>query len=146
MKLFFNLWPPFWILGIRIQSIAPDYKHIKVILKMHWYNRNYVGTHFGGGMYAMTDPWYMIMLIQLLGPRFIVWDHSAAIRFKKPGKGTLRAEFTVTEQELAHIHRELEHESTFLWSKDVNVLNQAGETVAIIQKTIYIRPKHTSTV
>ena len=35
---------------------AEDYRHARVELRQRWYNRNYVGTHFGGSLFAMTDP------------------------------------------------------------------------------------------
>src|SRR2546426_1166496 len=58
-------------------------------------HRNYVGTILGGAMYAAVDPFYMIMLIKLLGPGYIVWDKAAAIRFRRPGTTTLEARCAV---------------------------------------------------
>src|ERR1039458_6644721 len=51
-----NLWPPFLGAGIRIKHIAPDMKAVDVEMKLRWWNANYVGTHFGGSLFAMTDP------------------------------------------------------------------------------------------
>ena len=79
-----NLWPPLLFAGVRILHIAPDFKRVTVQMKLRWFNRNYVGTHFGGSLYAMTDPFYMLMLMKNLGRRYYVWDYSADIRFLKP--------------------------------------------------------------
>src|SRR4051812_33729390 len=80
-----NLYPPFFAAGIRIERISPDFREMDIGMKLHWYNKNYVGTHFGGSLYAMTDPFFMMILIQKLGSDYIVWDKGAKIDFKKPG-------------------------------------------------------------
>lgn len=56
-----------------------------------------MGTHFGGSLYAMCDPFYMWILMENLGKDFIVWDKAATIRFKKPGTGTVNAEFEISK-------------------------------------------------
>ena len=90
-----RLWPPFLGAGIHVTRVADDFLTIEVELRMKFFNRNYVGTHFGGSLYSMCDPWFMVMLIEHLGPDYIVWDKAATIRFKKPGKGTVKATFHI---------------------------------------------------
>jgi hypothetical protein len=80
-KRLINLYPPYWGTGIRVTRLAGDYSHLRVEMPLRFYNRNYVGTHFGGSLYAMVDPFYMLMLIQILGPDYLVWDRSAGIDF-----------------------------------------------------------------
>ncbi len=92
-RIKFNLFPAFRGSGARIEAISEDYRHIRVRIPLNWRTRNYVGTIYGGSMYGAVDPIYMIMLIKNLGPDYIVWDKAATIRFKKPGKATLFAEF-----------------------------------------------------
>jgi hypothetical protein len=95
LRRWINLWPPFLGMGIRIRRIAPDMKAVDVEMKLRFWNANYVGTHFGGSLFAMTDPFYMLMLMANLGRDYIVWDKAATIRYKKPGRGTVRAEFRI---------------------------------------------------
>jgi len=90
MRFFINLWPPFLVAGIRVKRLDPDWKRIDVEMNLHPWNSNYVGTHYGGSLYSMADPFYMLMLMENLGRDFVVWDKSASIRFRKPGKGTGR--------------------------------------------------------
>ncbi len=99
-KIFINLWAPYLGAGIKINKMATDYKFIEVGLKQRWYNTNLVGTHFGGSIYAMVDPFYMFMLIKNLGDKYIVWDKAAEINFINPGKGKLTTTFTYTDQEI----------------------------------------------
>ena len=70
-KLLINLYPPYWATGIVLEKIAPDFSEVVVRMKQHWYNRNYVSTHFGGSLYAMTDPFFMLMLIRILGKDYV---------------------------------------------------------------------------
>lgn len=112
-----------------------------VEMKLRPWNRNYVGTHYGGSLYSMTDPFYMLMLMENLGREYIVWDKAASIRFRKPGKGTVRAEFRLTEQQLADIREKLGHQERYDPVFAVEVRDAAGEVVAEVQKTIHVRRK-----
>ena len=134
-----NLWLPFWGAGIKISYISPDYREIKVQMKLRWYNRNYVGTHFGGSIYAMTDAFYMMMLINILGQEYIVWDKGAQIEFILPGKGTLYAQFVLSEQEILSIKQKADAEGKYVFDLPAQVKNEAGEVVASVMKTLYVR-------
>ena len=136
-----NYWPPFLGSGIRVRQMTPDFRHIEVELKQSWFNTNYVGVHFGGSLYAMTDPFYMLMLIENLGPHYIVWDKAAAIRFKRPGKGVVSARFTLSEEQIREIQARVDREGKCEAHFQVQVLDQTGEIVAEVEKTIYLRRK-----
>lgn len=141
MRLFLNLYPPFLGAGIRIKRLQHDWKAIDVEMKLRFWNANYVGTHFGGSLYSMTDPFYMLMLIENLGRNYIVWDKSATIRFRRPGKGKVHAEFRLTEAQLDEIRFKLQTqekvEPVFL----VQVRDESGELVAEVEKILHVRKK-----
>lgn len=133
--------------GGRLKYIAEDWSEIRLELPLSWRTRNYVGTIFGGSIYAAVDPIYMLMLIRRLGPEFIVWDKAASIQFKKPGKGTLRAHFLVSEEELATIRSALETQRSMDRSYTVELKDGEGNVCATVEKIIYIRrrePKSTA--
>ena len=88
-----NLWPPFLLAGIHVTHFAPDARHARVELRARPWNRNYVGTHFGGSLFAMADPFWMILILRSLGRDYLVWDQAGEIQFLKPGRGTVVAEF-----------------------------------------------------
>jgi hypothetical protein len=135
-----NIWPPIAGAGIRVHW-GTDMKSVDVEMKLRLWNRNFVGTHYGGSLYSMTDPFYMLMLIKNLGPGYVVWDKAAAIRFRKPGKGKVRAEFRLTDAQLDDIRAQLntlpKYEPTF----KVEVKDEAGEVVAEVEKVLHIRKK-----
>ena len=107
LRWLLNLYPPYLGAGIRVQHISPDMRSVKVCMKLTRWNRNYVGTQFGGSLYAMVDPFYMLLLIEQLGRDYIVWDKAASIDFISPGKGPVYAEFHVDDALLQEIRREL---------------------------------------
>ena len=98
-----NLWPPLLGAGIRVVRMDAELREVDVEMKMRRWNRNYVGAHFGGSLFAMTDPFYMMMLMENLGPGFVVWDKAASIRFRRPGRGHVRAEFRLSAERVEEI-------------------------------------------
>jgi acyl-coenzyme A thioesterase PaaI-like protein len=141
LRRWINLWPPFLGAGIRIQHIANDMKAVDVEMKLRWWNANYVGTHFGGSLFAMTDAFYMLMLMHHLGDAYIVWDKTATIRYRKPGRGTVRAEFHVTDAQIEGIREKLKTESKYDFVFKVEVKDEQGIVVAEVEKLLYVRRK-----
>lgn len=136
-----NLWPPFLFAGIRIARLDEDYRRAEVQLKRHWYNQNYVGTHFGGSLFAMTDACYMIMLLHVLGKGYYVWDRRAAIDYLKPGRGTVTARFEITDEKLTEILDRTASGEKYLPEFTVDITDAEGDVVARVVKTIYIKKK-----
>lgn len=136
-----NLWPPFFFAGIRVTRIAEDYREVDVVLKLHWYNRNYVGSHFGGNLFSMTDPFFMLMLMHVLGKPYLVWDRAATIEFVAPGRGTVHARFRLGEAEIEDVRAHTAGGDKYLPTFHVDVVDTQGQLVAKVDKTVYIRLK-----
>src|ERR1700757_2979118 len=136
-----NLWPPFLGAGIRIEHIAADMKAVNVEMKLRFWNANYVGTHFGGSLFAMTDPFYMLMLMANLGRDYIVWDKAASIRYRKPGKGTVRAEFRLTDAQLDDIREKLKTLPKWEPIFKVEVKDVQGTVIAEVEKVLHVKKK-----
>jgi len=141
LRRWVNFWPPFLGAGIRVKRFALDMKAVDVEMKLHWWNANYVGTHFGGSLFAMTDAFYMLMLMANLGRDYIVWDKAASIRYRKPGKGTVRAEFRLTDAQLDDIRDKLNTLSKYEPTFQVEVKDESGDVVAAVEKLIHVRKK-----
>jgi hypothetical protein len=135
----FNWFPAWRGTGARIAYIADDWRELRVELPLSLRTRNYVGTTFGGSMYAAVDPFYMIMLIRNLGPGYVVWDKAATIRFLKPGRSRLFARFVLDEAELSAIRAALETASSVDRSYVVELVDREGVPHAVVEKTIYVR-------
>jgi acyl-coenzyme A thioesterase PaaI-like protein len=141
LRRWINLWPPFLGAGIRIVHIAPDMKAVDVEMKLRFWNANYVGTHFGGSLFAMTDAFYMLMLMANLGPDYIVWDKAASIRYRKPGKSTVRAEFRLNGAQLDDIRDKLKSLPKYEPVFTVEVKDEKGTVIAEIEKVLHVRKK-----
>jgi hypothetical protein len=141
LKLMFNLWPPLLGAGIRITRIQPDWKEIDVEMNLRRWNANYVGTHYGGSLYSITDPFYMVMFIEILGRDTIVWDKSASIRFRRPGRGTVFAKFRITDEQIAEIREALKKEEKIDREFSVDVKSGDGEIIAEVKKLLQFRNK-----
>lgn len=136
-----NLWPPFLFTGIHVTHLSRDWRHARVELRMRAWNRNAVGTHFGGSLFAMTDPFWMLLAMRNMGRDYYVWDRSAAIDFLKPGRGAVHACFDLDEDTLAAIRTATASGEKHLHWFETPVVDEAGETVAMVRKQLYVRRK-----
>lgn len=141
MKLGMNLWPPFWGAGIRVESISVNYRKANVRLKHGLANRNILGVHFGGSLFSMTDPFFMIMVSHNLGKNYIVWDRIGKIEFLKPGKGNVHAHFEIHQEQIDTIIAAASTGEKVLKDFSVDVKDQHGDVIAHVTKTLYIRKK-----
>jgi acyl-coenzyme A thioesterase PaaI-like protein len=141
MRMFLNIWPPFLGAGIRVKRLASDWTEIDVEMKLRRWNANYVGTHYGGSLYSMADPFFMLMLIENLGKDYIVWDKSANIRFKKPGRGTVSASFRLSKQQIDEIKQALNSQEKIDRVFTVEVKDESGSVIAVVEKLLHVRRK-----
>jgi len=138
-----NRYPLFLGAGIRIPHVSEDMRTVEVRMALHFWNQNAVGTHFGGSLYMMCDPFFMLILINALGRDYIVWDKAATIRFKKPGTGTVKALFHVSQERIDEIRAQADAQGRVEPVFQVQVTDQQGNVVAEIDKLLYVRKKNT---
>ncbi|MFT6189196.1 MAG: acyl-coenzyme A thioesterase PaaI-like protein [Oleispira sp.] len=141
MRQLINIYGPYFGAGVKATYIDKDFRQARVSLPLRWYNKNYVGVHFGGSLYSMIDPFYMLLLMNNLGKDYIVWDQSAEIEFIKPGTGTVSATFIITDEMLKEIKEKTANGDKFLPTYPVVITDEEGEIVAKANKTLYIRQK-----
>ena len=141
LRRLLNMWPPFVFAGIRVIALSADWRYARVRLKLAWYNRNYVRTHFGGNLFSMTDPFWMIMVLEALGRDYIVWDQAAAIDFVAPGKEDVFAEFRLDDAVLDELRAATANGEKPLRWFETEVRTAAGDVVARVRKQLYVRRK-----
>ena len=141
LRWIFNLWPPFAASGIHVTGISRDWRHARVELRMRAWNRNYVRTHYGGNLFSMTDPFWMIMTLQSLGRDYIVWDQAGSIEFVAPGRGTVWAEFRIRAEQLEAVRRATAGGQKASPWYEVEIKALDGSLVARVKKQIYVRVK-----
>jgi acyl-coenzyme A thioesterase PaaI-like protein len=136
-----NSYPPFIGAGIRVQFDPHDPLTVRSSLTLRWFNRNAYGTHFGGSLYAMCDPFFALILLRALGKEYVVWDKAASIQFLRPGKGRVTATFVVAPERVEEVRREVEAQGTSRPSFQVDVVDKAGQVVAHVDKLLYVKKK-----
>ena len=135
----FNFFPAYWGTGAKVTYVAHDWSEVRLQVPLNWRTHNYVGTIFGGSLYGAIDPIYMLMLIKILGPGYTVWDKSASIQFKRPGRYTLYAIFKIPKEEVEFIKNELEAKPSLNLTYHVNLVDYKGRVHTSFEKIIYIR-------
>jgi len=136
-----SFYPPYWGAGIRVKEVSSDYRRIRVELVLRFWNRNYVGVQFGGSLYSMADPFFMLMVMENLGRDYIVWDKSASIRFKRPGRGKVVGVFELPLERLDEIRRQVEIDGKSYPVFVVHLKDESGEVIAEVEKTLSVRQK-----
>jgi len=131
-----SLYPPYLGAGIRVRRLPDGFESR---MKLRFYNRNYFGTHFGGSLYAMCDPFFVLALVERLGPGFAVWDKAAEIRFLRPGRGTVRARFEIAPQRVSEIRAAAEADGRVEPRFQAEIVDQAGEVVARVDKVLSVK-------
>ena len=141
LRRLMNVWPPFLFTGVRVRTIADNWRHVEVELRAHWWNRNYVGVHFGGSLFAMTDPFWMLLTMHALGREYTVWDKAGEIIFVKPGRGTVRAHFRLDDTTLDEIRAATASGGKHLRWFETAIVDADGEVVARARKQLHVRRK-----
>ncbi len=137
-----SLYPPYLGAGIKLKTVNKDFTRFEVQMKMRWYNRNIYGTHFGGSLYAMSDPFFVFIILNFLGKEYIVWDKSANIEFVKPGKGTVKVVFEISKEKLEALKKDIDEKGRNTYFFETKITNSKNETVARIKKEIYVKKKN----
>jgi acyl-coenzyme A thioesterase PaaI-like protein len=134
-----NIWPPLLFAGARVEHIAPDFRHIRVRLAKSPLTANMFGTQFGGSMFAMTDPFWVMMLSQNLGPGYTVWDRRAEIEFVRPGRTALTTEFVLADSDVRDIRGSAGSGDKVLRWFGNEIRDREGILVARVRKQVYVR-------
>ena len=141
LKRMLNLYPPYLGAGVKVTYISEDWKELHVSMSLRWFNRNAVGTHFGGSLYSMIDPHLMLLLMQLLGKEYLVWDKSADIEFVKASKKKVTSVLKVSNEDLKVIRRRTINGEKYFSNFIVEIRDEDDDLVAKVNKTIYVRRK-----
>lgn len=140
-KFLINQYAPFKGAGIGVEKMDLKNFHIRVKMPLNHKNRNVVGVHFGGSLYSMVDPFYMLILMYHLGPKYLVWDKAAHINFLSPGRSTVYADIRLDSTELAHVKDLAENYAPVHRIYKLDIFDEAGVRIAEVEKTVYIRRK-----
>lgn len=139
-KKLLNFYPPFIGAGIRIKDYDKEGAWYLVEMKLRWYNRNVAGTHFGGSLYAMCDPFFVFAAYSHFGDGYIIWDKSASIQYLRPGVGTVQGRFEISKDKLIDMKRQVDNGAQRTFHFEAEIYDKKTKVaVASLQKEIYIK-------
>jgi acyl-coenzyme A thioesterase PaaI-like protein len=138
VRLGFNLHPAFRGTGGRVVYVSRDLRHICIKLPLNWRTKNVVGSLYGGSLFSITDGAHPMMLMAALGEDYVVWDKSASIRYRKPGRSTLTADFLLTDEDLENIHAALRVKPELEHTFQIELKDDSGEVYVVVDRTVYI--------
>ncbi|WP_225875114.1 DUF4442 domain-containing protein [Flavobacterium bernardetii] len=140
-RVLFNMSPMYKRSCGKIIFASEDLHVVKIKIPLSYKNKNYVGSIFGGSLFAATDPIYMIQLMQILGKDFVVWDKKTNIKFKRPAYEHAFATFEFTTSEINEIRQKVEAENEVDYTKILHITDKNGTIFAELDKTLYISTK-----
>lgn len=145
-KFILNHYSPYKGAGIEIDNIDLKNYHVRIKMPLTLRNQNIVGVHFGGSLYSMVDPFYMLILMHHLGPKYMVWDKAATINFLSPGRSTVYADIRLDLNEINRIKELTDNYQPIYRNYTLNIFDDSGLRIAEVQKTIYIRKKKSRSI
>ena len=134
-----SLYPPLWGTGIWVEHVSEDFREVVVTMASRFYNHNAFGAHFGGSLASMTDPFPTLMLMKVLGPDYRIIDSETRIQFLEQARGKVKARFSIDDEMLAEIRAATAGGDKYTAVFPVEITDQAGASVARVDKGIYIR-------
>ena len=139
LKLRLNTYAPYIGAGIKIDHISLDQGLCVVSMGLNTLNKNIVGTQFGGSLYSMVDPFYMLMLMHQLGSNYVVWDKSSHIDFVAPGNSKVIARMKIPSTEVITIQELAKEGDAVFREYKVDIVDDQQKLIATVTKTLYIR-------
>ena len=136
-----NVYPPYLGAGVRALRREGDEWTFRVEMRLRPWNRNLFGTHFGGSLYSMCDPWFAFLLVRHLGEGYLVWDKAASIEFLRPGRGRVTATFHVTPEQVEEIRAAADRDGKTEPVLTAEVVGEDGVAVARVTKTLWVKKK-----
>jgi acyl-coenzyme A thioesterase PaaI-like protein len=141
IRLGFNLHPAYRRTGGRVDYVSPDLTTIRVRLPLNRSTRNLVGTIFGGSLFAITDGPHPFLLIMALGSDYVIWDKSASIQYRRPGRTTLYGDCIITAEEIAEVKDILTRQPEVDRIYRVELKDESGVIHSLVERTVYIANK-----
>ncbi len=139
LKWRINTYAPYVGAGIKAEHIDLDQGLCVVSMTLNALNKNIVGTQFGGSLYAMTDPFYMLMLMHQLGSDYVVWDKSSHVEFVAPGTSKVTARLKIPSSEMMTIKELAQDGDAVFREYQAQIVDTEQKVVAVVTKTLYIR-------
>ncbi|MBL7778184.1 MAG: DUF4442 domain-containing protein [Chitinophagales bacterium] len=141
MRWAFNWWPCIWCTGGKVEFIAADYKELHVSIKLNIRTRNRVGTVYGGSIYSSVDPYFMLLLMEVLGKNYVVWDKGASMKFVRPITEKVKCRFLITDDLVEELKQRVAENGEHSFDLPLQYEDDNGKVYAVFTKQLYVASK-----
>jgi acyl-coenzyme A thioesterase PaaI-like protein len=136
-----NVWPCIWCTGGKMTFISGDFKELHVQLKLNIRTRNRVGTVYGGSIYSSVDPYFMLMMMEILGKDYVVWDKGATVKFVRPITDKVKCRFLISDELVEKVKAEIAANGQYVFDMPLQYVDEEGKVYAVFTKTVYTASK-----
>ena len=121
--------------------VSGDFKELHVQLKLNIRTRNRVGTVYGGSIYSSVDPYFMLMMMEILGKDYVVWDKGATMKFIRPITDKVKCRFLISDELVEKVKSEIATNGQYVFDMPLQYEDEEGKVYAVFNKTIYTASK-----
>jgi acyl-coenzyme A thioesterase PaaI-like protein len=142
LKWVMRLYPPMLLQRIWVKKIHKNFKGIDVKINKSVFTNNLGNSIFGGTIFSATDPFYALLLGQIMqhkGFKITVWLKSAQIQYIKPGRSDLYYTILINEDMISEVENNLIFEGKSIKAYPIEVFDKNGELCATATNEVYIR-------
>lgn len=136
-----NIWPCIWCTGSRMTFVSGDFRELHVRLSLNFRTRNRVGTVYGGSIYSSVDPYFMLMMMEILGRDYVVWDKGATIKFVRPITDRVKCRFLISDKLVETVKSEIAANGQYIFELPLQYIDDEGKVYAVFTKTVYTASK-----
>lgn len=133
-----ELYPPFFLMGVRIRDVHPQYRSMKAILPLRWYGKNFHGTMYGGFIASVSDPLAALLCLKIFR-KVEVWTKKHEVEFLRPAKSELTFMVEVSEQDVQEIQTQLDKEGRATHEFSFPCVDRHGRVIAQIRNQVFLR-------
>ena len=142
LKWGMRLYPPLLLQRIWVQNIDKGFRGADVKINRSLFTLNFGKAIFGGTIYSAADPFYALLLGQILRNKnytITVWLKSASIQFLKPARTDLYYKICITDEMIAEIVEALDQKTIFVKNYSIEMYSKSGDLQSIAKNEVYIK-------
>ena len=144
LKIMLNLWFPFLVNRIKILSITNDFNQMDVQLKHSFWNRNPNKSVWGGSITSALDPFFPIMIKQVMlkkGIRTDFFSKAVHVEFVKQVNTHVLFQFKIKETEIIKAENSLKNNEKYEDWHTVEGIDSSGNICVNGKVQVYLRKR-----
>ena len=144
LKRMLNLWFPFLVNRIKIMSITNDFHQMDILLKHSFWNRNPNKSVWGGSITSALDPFFPIMIKQIMlikGIHTDFFSKAVHVEFIKQVHTHVFFQFKINETEIIKAENSLKNNGKYEDWHTVEGIDSSGNICVNGKVQVYLRKR-----